>query len=140
MPTKKKPKETKPPQSMTANTVAIMKHMDNGVSIEDSVKLVKGKNKIHPNTKTNIKKAYERYSLTKPKVVKLAHDALLDTINMVEVVDSQGNVSKPSHTNRLTGINMVLDRAQPVVRQNMNVNVNADIDPVDLSVYLNRGE
>ena len=141
-PTKKTPKveQIKPghPDYIQPATERIMKLMDKDVSIEDAVKLVKGKDNIHPNTKTDIKKKHDRYSLTKPKMVKLASKAIEDTLAMQGITDSEGNVSMPSHTNRLAAANMVMDRAQPVVRQNLNLNIKADIDPVDLTNYMSK--
>ena len=39
-----------------------------------------------------------------------------------------------------TCIDRIFDRFDPVVRQSMNLNVNADISPVDLSKYLNKDD
>ena len=144
MPTKKKlkPEIIKPghPEYLQPATKEVFNMMDKGLTAEEATKLVKNKDKLSSSAKTKIKKSYDRYSLTKPKLVRLANKAIEDTLAMTEHVSSDGNISIPSFTNRLTAAAMVKDRSEPVVRQNMNVNVNADIDPVDLSAYLNRGE
>jgi hypothetical protein len=57
-------------------------------------------------------------------------------------MDENGNEIKeliyPSHTNRIAAAAMVADRTEPIVRQNVNVNLNADVAPVDLERYRNR--
>ena len=123
---------------MQPDTLKIMQLMDKDIKPEDAVKLVKGKDIIHRNTKGDLKKKHARYSLTKPNIVKLAHQAVKDTLKMTEVIDSEGKVSLPSHTNRLAAASMVMDRVEPVVKVNHNLNVNANVDPVDLSVYMTK--
>ena len=123
---------------LSLSSLKVFEMMDMGLSAEDATKLVKNKDKLSPNAKTKINKKYEKHSLAKPAMVKLAHNAIQDTLKMAEVVDSTGNVSIPSHTNRLAAANMVMDRAQPVVRQNLNLNIKADIDPVDLTNYMSK--
>lgn len=39
-----------------------------------------------------------------------------------------------------TCIDRVLDRVEPIVRQSMNLNINSDISPVDLSEFLNKSK
>ena len=126
------------PDYLQPATKEVFTLMDKGLCAEDATKLIKNKDKLSPNAKTKINKKYAQYSLQKPAIVKLAHNAIKDTLNMTEVVDSSGNVSIPSHTNRLAAANMVMERSQPVIKQNLNLNVNADVSPVDLSEYIAR--
>lgn len=152
------------PDYLQAKTLEIMKLIDNGLTIEQAVKLAKGKDKIHPNTKTDLKKKYDRWRLTQPAVVKLAHKAVKETLQMKAIKtgsqvicpECKGRAKEeqicalcndvglvhesitPTTTNRLAAAAMVMDRADPVVRQNMNLNINATVDPVDLSSYMSK--
>ena len=78
---------------------------------------------------------------------KLAHDAIRQTLRLkpLEIskgMDENGNEIKeliyPSHTNRIAAAAMVADRTEPITRQNVNLNLNADVAPVDLERYRNR--
>ncbi len=121
------------PDYLQPDTKRMLQLMDKDISPEDAAKLVKGKDKICRSTKEDLKKKHARYSLTKPKLVKLAHKAIEETLAMTEV-----NEVKPSYTNRLTAAQMVMDRVEPVVKVNHNLNVNANVDPVDLTAYMTK--
>jgi hypothetical protein len=41
----------------------------------------------------------------------------------------------PTYTNKLAAAAMVADRVEPIVRQSVNLNIDVDICPVDLSRY-----
>ena len=152
------------PDYLQAKTLEIMKLIDKGITIEEAVKLAKGKDKIHPNTKTDLKKKYDRWRLTQPGIVRLAQKAVKDTLKMAAVktgnqvlcpeckgkakeesicalCNDVGLVNEsivPTTTNRLAAAQMVMDRVDPVIRQNMNLNLNATVDPVDLSTYMSK--
>lgn len=91
-----------------------------------------------------------KYSLARPAMQKLAARAVQDTLSgkvvEIEAVKILGNGQKvpyiekivPSYTNKLAAAAMVADRTEPIIRQNVNLNINTEVAPVDLSKYLNR--
>ena len=163
-----KKKKTKPlktdlikpghPDSMQPSTLKIMKLIDGGVSIEDAVKLVKGKDIIHPNTKTDLKKKYDKWALTGEGMQKLAHNAVKNVLKMTpkktkevkqcpeckgkskdpdqpmcDTCQGQGIVHTllyPTHTNQLAAIAMIVDRVDPVVKKSvtLSANIHAFVD------------
>ena len=155
-----KTKEIKPghPDYMQPATLKIMKLMDADVSIEDAVKLVKNKDIIHPNTKTDLKKKYDKWALTGEGMQKLAHNAVKNVLKMTpkktrevkqcpeckgkskdpeepmcDTCLGQGIVHTllyPTHTNQLAAVAMVADRIDPVVKQTvtLSANIHAFVD------------
>ena len=159
MPKKKNTKQSKAevikpghPDYMQPQTLEIMKLIDKGVSIEDSVKLVKNKDIIHPNTKTDLKKKYDKWALTSESMQKLAHNAVKNVLKMTpkktkeikqcpqckgkskdpdqpmcDTCLGQGVVNTllyPTHTNQLAAVAMIADRVDPVVKQTVSLNAN----------------
>lgn len=109
------------------------------------------------NYKTNItaqavnkfKKKFQKYSLTQPKVVKLAHKAILDTLNgetseyTAQKVTKDGDVVEyqeviaPSVTNKLAAAAMVYDRVEPVKREaegNPEGNTYLDLSTINVQI------
>lgn len=87
----------------------------------------------------------KKKTLCKPAVVKKAHKAVLDTLEMKPIKRTKkvkGVIVEeeilPTHTNRLQAAQLVLDRVEPVVQRHENVNVNLDFSPIDLSQYRTR--
>lgn len=119
-----------------ASTLRALNLMDKGVNVRDAHKLATGQEKTSAQSLSALNKKFKQHSLTRPDIVKLAHRAVKETLKMVEVVNSKGEVTTPSHTNRLAAAQMVMDRAEPVVKVNHNLNINAEISPVDLSKYM----
>lgn len=105
-----------------------------GVDPKQALMLATGKTPDSGNL-SRFKKKVNKYSLSRPSMVKKAFTAISDTLDMRPVVTSDGKEIFPSHTNRLAAAAMVADRVEPVVRQSLNLNLNADIAPVDLDRY-----
>ena len=97
---------------------------------------------------TKFKQKAARYSLTRPAMVKLAHNVVKDTLigqvqsYTTEKIGKNGQVVTivetiaPTVTNQLAAAAMVFDRAEPVVRQNVNLNGDIkDFMPVNLGSY-----
>jgi hypothetical protein len=95
-----------------------------------------------------IRQKAARYSLQRPAMVKLAHKVVSDTLKgkadqiTTQKLGKDGQVVEiieqiaPTHTNKLTAAAMVFDRAEPVVRQNVNLNGDLkDFMPVNLGSY-----
>jgi len=75
-----------------------------------------------------------KYSLTNKKLVKSAHQVIK---NILEAKPF-GAVNKIKDTTTLQAAGMVYDRVEPAVKQSMNLNLNADISPVDYSEFDNK--
>jgi len=114
---------------------------------KDAYKLVKGRDDISIVSQSRLRAKYKQWSLTSPQMQKLAHHAIKDTLKLKPLQISKGKDADgkeiieeiyPSHTNRIAAAAMVADRVEPVVRQNLNVNANIDISPVNLDNYRNR--
>lgn len=102
-------------------------------------------------TVTRVKNNIEKYRLTHPRMVKLARNVVLNTLKGEsreilqkkmskngEVVEFTEQIS-PTVSNQLDAAKMVYDRAEPTVHQNVNLNLNAELSPVDLEKYKNIG-
>ena len=116
-----------------------------GVSPEDALKYVNFKQNIRKETVSRFKAKLKKHSLQSPNMVKLAHNAVKDCLTDQPIVskrtDKQGNEiieeTPPTWTNKLAAASMVMDRVEPAIRQNLNVNANVDVHPVDLGRWLN---
>lgn len=140
--------------------------MDKGVSPRDAHKLSTGKDNVAPQSISALKKKYNNWLLSKESTVKLASKVYIDTMKMKPVktkeikscpecngktieegepdcvtCSGQGVVKTliyPSHTNRMAAAAAVMDRIDPIVKQNVNLNLNTDVSPVDLTHYLEK--
>lgn len=126
-------------------TIAQLTMMDNGVDALTALQLTNNKQQISPVTKYKLEKKYQRYSLLSTAMRKMAHNAVKDCLSDAPIIqkrkDRQGNEIieeiPPTWTNKIAAASMVYDRVEPAIRQNQNLNVNVDVHPVDLSLYLN---
>jgi hypothetical protein len=96
-----------------------------------------------------LKAKVRKYSLQAPDVSKLAHNQIKRILKGIPREEDHRTVTKDGQvieytdkvyatdTNMLAAVSMVYDRIEPVIRQNVNLNANIDISPVDLSVYRN---
>ncbi len=117
--------------------------INHGVDEQTAMELATGR-KVSKRTVEGFKDKVRKYALAAAPMVKLAHNAVKETLKMqpVEVerqaVNKEGEVITytdkilPSHTNRLAAAAMVLDRDQPIIKHTANVNINVDCDPFDL--------
>lgn len=118
--------------------------INHGVDEKTALTLIKGEPPTD-STLSRFKDKVQKYRLANPGMVKLAHQAVKDTLKMkpityeaskpvpgVGIVDYTETIM-PSITNRLAAAAMVLDRDQPV--KHVNVNLNASITPVDLADF-----
>lgn len=65
------------------------------------------------------------------KLLKGANNALKHIING----QTFGELEQIKDSTVLAAVSMVYDRHEPVIRQQMNMNVNVDLSPVDLGKY-----
>jgi hypothetical protein len=138
----------KPPQ-LYGKTKRIINLINNhGHEPREAIKLVTGNTTPNRNTVADIRQKAARYSLQRPAMVKLAHKVVADTLKGKADQIHQQKVNKdgqvvdfieqiaPTHTNKLAAAAMVFDRAEPVIRQNVNLNGDLkDFMPVNLADF-----
>jgi len=78
------------------------------------------------------KKLNKKYDLTNNTLVSKANRTIK------KLVDGKGfgTIKNVKDSTALAAAGMIYDRVQPVVKQNLNLNVNTDITPVDLRKYM----
>lgn len=121
----------------------------NGFNSKQAYELAGGK-KVHAeSTPYVMDRKIKTKSLVSPKLKKLAHLAVEETLRMQPVdiervvVTKEGNQVRvqdklyPSHSNRLTAAQLIIDRDEPAIQKHLNMNINAgDVaDLVDLQAY-----
>ena len=112
-----------------------------GISPENALKYANLKDKVSAKQVSVLRGKVRKHTLTSPKAVKLAHDCVIDTLQGkgVPEYDSEGNQIGerciPTATNRNDITRLIYDRYEPAIK--VQANINMDIDPVDLSAYLN---
>lgn len=106
--------------------------IENDIKIPEAAKTLGYNTNYAYQVSANLKK----YGLTNKKMVKSASQVVKN------VLDGKpwGSVDKIKDSTALTAAQMVFDRVEPAVKQSMNLNINADISPVDLSAYLNKNK
>jgi hypothetical protein len=127
----------------------IVKH---GVDEKTALVLSGCKTQMSNGNLSRFREKVRKYALTAPAMVKMAHNAVKDTLAMkpityeaskpvagIGIVDYTETIM-PSITNRLAAAAMVLDRDQPIVRMNVNANLNSDMDPIDLAAFMSGGK
>lgn len=125
----------------------------NGYNRNESYKLAGGKGGKDSTRPYSLEKSIRTKSVVSPKMVKLAHSAIKETLEMkpvtvietVNTPEGSKTVEKnvyPSHTNRLDAAKLILNRSEPEVQKHMNLNVDvkAGKDLIDLSGYMDNSE
>jgi hypothetical protein len=134
MPTKKtKPiqEQTKIPQNegkLTTKQIAYMALRKEGLNqceAAENAGITRGYS-THLERKFN-----KKYDLTDTKMVSKAHKAIKKLIEGKPV----GTVEKVKDSTVLAAASMVMDRDQPIVRQNLNLNINKTFVKVDITDY-----
>lgn len=141
-------KTPRKPKKLAQKTLTAIKMLDNGVDPKTALQLVNNKHQIHPQTINNLKNTYKKYSLTHPKTVKLAQNAITEILQGkgVEVtktkigddgqlIEYTEETAIPTASNRIAAASLVYDRFEPAIQRTESVNIN--IDPVDLAKYRN---
>jgi len=121
----------------------------NGSSKKEAYKSIGGKGKHVNSIVYNMEKRIKSKSIVNPKMVKLAHTAVMETLEMkpvtvTETVTDREGESKtiekniyPSHANRLDAAKLILSRSEPEIQKHMKLNVDVQMgrDLIDLSGY-----
>ena len=123
-------------KGMHRETEAICTLVNTGMDVEDAYKMIKPKKELTRANKHELKRKANALALQDPKRVKAAQKAI-DQILAGKVV---GDAKTVNTSDILAAVKMVADRVDPIVNQSLNINVNAEISPVDLSAYLNMGQ
>jgi hypothetical protein len=156
MPTQTETDIIPPPQAETSPNRRQMSHktrkaidlvLEHGVEPKDAMILTQCVKTVNGENISRFKAKVQKYSLQRPVMQKLAQQAVKDVLEgkVVEyasekaiagigVVEFTERVA-PTYTNKLAAAAMVYERTEPVLRQNVNVNLNVDVDPFDLSKY-----
>lgn len=119
-----------------------------GIEPREALKYANLKDNISAKQVSVFRSKVKKHSIVSPQIVKLAHNQikriLAGEVREVpqQVVTKAGQVIDyietitPSDTNIIAAATLSYDRYEPVVRQNINLNI--DVHPVDLSAYSNR--
>lgn len=103
-------------------TLDAIKLVSAGLEPKQALQAVNYKHDITPQAVNKFKKKFQKYSLTHPKLVKLAHNAVKDCLTDQPIIskrtDRQGNEiieeNTPTWANKIAAASMVYDRAEPV--------------------------
>ena len=119
-------------------TLAALQMIENGIPPADALKVTNNARSIHPETVKKVKEKYARWSLTRPKIVKLANNQITRILTAAprevkqQIVNKAGEVVDyieqiaPTDTNILTAVGMVYDRIDPIKHEDTH-NVNVDM-------------
>jgi hypothetical protein len=118
---------------VTDKTREIIELVSNGISIEKAYKLVKPERELTRKVKHDISEKVAQYSVLNPKRVKKA-SSVIDKILNGQTLDKDGLI-KPKSSDVVRIIEMIVDRNEPKVTINQNMNMNIDLSPVDLERY-----
>ena len=102
-------------------TIEAFKLVEAGLKPKEALQAVNYTNKISGQSVSEFKKKLKRYSLTHPKLLKLAHNAVKDCLTDQPIIskrkDRQGNEiteeTPPTWSNKLAAASMVYDRVEP---------------------------
>lgn len=115
---------------MYKKTEEVLKKVDQGYSIKDAHKIVTGNNNLSTHQEKRIKKKYEKWSLMRPKrknKVAKATDKILDDFLAGD---------RPEYATHVREFQKEIDaRDNPVVKHNMNMNMNHSFIDINLSEY-----
>jgi hypothetical protein len=114
--------QTEPNQPRYAQkTLDAMALVQAGLKPKEALKAVNYTNKISDRAVSSFNKKFRKHSLTHPKLVKLAHNAVRDCLTDQPIIskrtDKQGNEiieeNAPTWANKIAAASMVYDRAEP---------------------------
>ena len=123
-------------QRYAPKTLAAIQMVDAGISPREALQITNVKENISREAVTKFKAKHRKYSLTHPRMVKLAHNAVKDCLTDQPILskrtDKQGNEiieeNVPTWANKIAAATMVYDRAEPtrgnpeVVNNNLTIN------------------
>lgn len=99
----------------------------NGLPVKKAAELIG----YNPKYAYQIDKKVGKYDLTDSKLVSQAHKVVKNIMKG----KAWGDIETIKDSTALAAAESILDRHQPKVKQSLNLNINADISPIDLSKY-----
>ena len=120
--------------TMSPKTEAVCTLINAGKDPAEAYEIVNPGKTLTKANKHELKRKANALALSAPKRVKAAQKAL-DAILRGETV---GDVKNINTSDVIAAVKMIADRVDPIINQNLNINANVDISPVDLSEYLNK--
>lgn len=112
-------------------TQQIFSYLDKGLTMEEARQLVEPGKEVSRQADYKLSKKYAAYSLTNPKRAKKA--AL--TVDKILQGKTIGDAKQPNTSDILKAAEMILDRTDPKVTLNHNINENISLSPVNLDSY-----
>jgi len=112
---------TEKPPKYKQKTLEAIRLVQAGADPKTALQITNGKSQISERAIFNLKEKCRKYSLTNPKLVKLAHNAIKDCLTDQPIIskrtDKQGNEiieeNAPTWANKIAAASMVYDRAEP---------------------------
>ena len=121
--------DTKKRGKVTERQLAYRILREQGLTIKDAAKSIG----YHPKYAYRIDNHVVKSSLVNNKMVSIAHKAIKNCMKG----KPWGEISEIKDSTALAAAKEVMDRSEPKINQNLNMNLNATISPVDLTKYLN---
>ena len=122
--------DNKPPR-MCQKTVDAIKLVAMGLQPQEALQITNHKPRITSEAVRKFNRKFDKYSLVKPDLVKLARNAVKDVLDNKPI---NGDIY-PTHSNKLAAASMVYDRFEPVKSQ--QTEANQVITHIDFSVINN---
>jgi rRNA processing protein Krr1/Pno1 len=122
--------ETNQPR-MCQKTVDAIKLVAMGLQPQEALQITNHKSKITSEAVRKFNRKFDKYSLVKPDLVKLARNAVKDVLDNKPI---NGDIY-PTHSNKLAAASMVYDRFEPVKSQ--QAEAGTVITHIDFSVINN---
>jgi hypothetical protein len=114
----------------------VFEYMNRGLSVEEAYALAFPGEDATQRRMQQYKKEFKTLTLTRPEMVESAHKVIKDTLDAKVIIRGDDKII-PTYSNRLQAAAMVLDRAEPIIKINQNLNVNTELALVDLERYRN---
>ena len=121
---------------MSPKTEAVCTLINAGKDPAEAYKMINPGKELSRANKHELKRKANALALQDPKRVKAAQKAIDSILRGKKI----GDVKSIQTSDIISAVKMIADRVDPVVSHNVNINANAEISPVDLSAYLNKGE
>jgi hypothetical protein len=141
------PQATKKPRKLLQKTIDAIRMCEAGIEPREALKMTNFKDKVSATAVHNLKLKVKEHSLTEPSMVKAMsaqvkrilkararEEAHTKVTAQGEIINYTDNIY-PTDSNILAACAMVADRVEPIIHQNVNLNLNADLSPIDLSKY-----
>ena len=117
----------------TKGTLEMFDLMDKGLDIKDARTLVKPSQIVGRDADYKMMQKYKQWSLTHPKRVKKASKVYDNALSGKPLTPN--STDNPSNSQVLAVAKDILERQEPKVTINQNLNVSVDLTPVDLDAY-----